>query len=168
MQFPCKFQDFGLRKVFKSAPVANTIWPTLLHQNCFYYFICLSLVHNTKVLVKCEHVSLIFTNTYKPGIFPTTSLQPVNISKNSNLNWAMKLNFSTCLFFLFPCYSPIHLTLWFRYLQTQIKESCVYFYGQLFFKAPHETLKLQIFSFVVYYGTTLCCPIVDKGKKIEI
>ena len=98
MQFPCKFQDFGLRKVFKSAPVANTIWPTLLHQNCFYYFICLSLVHNTKVLVKCEHVSLIFTNTYKPGIFPTTSLQPVNISKNSNLNWAMKLNFSTYFF----------------------------------------------------------------------
>ena len=44
----------------------------------------------------------------------------------------------------------------------------MYFYGQLFFKAPHETLKLQIFSFVVYYGTTLCCPIVDKGKKIEI
>ena len=151
-----------------SAPVANTIWPIPLHQNFFCYFICSSLVHNTKVLVNCEHFSLILTNTYKPRIFPKTSLKPVNISKNSSLNWAMKLNFPTCFFFLFPFYSSILLTLWFRYLQAQLdtyKESCMYFCGQLFFKAPHGTLKLQIFSFVVYYGATLCCPIVDKEKN---
>ena len=117
------------------APLANSIWPIPLDQN-FFNFICSSLVHNTKVLVNCEHFSLIFINTYKPGIFPTTSLKPVNISKNSSLNWAMKLNLSTCFFFLFPFYSLIILTLWFRYLQTQIKESCMYFCGQPFFKLP--------------------------------
>ena len=44
----------------------------------------------------------------------------------------------------------------------------MYFCGQPFFKAPHKTLKLQIFSFDVYYGATPCCPIVDKEKEIEI
>ena len=39
--------------------------------------------------------------------------------------------------FLF--YSPIFLNLWFRYLQTRIKESCSYLSSQLFFKTPHKT-----------------------------
>ena len=91
-----------------SAPVANTIWLIPSHQNFFCYLICSLLVHNTTVLVKCEHFSLIFINTYKPGIFPTTSLQPANISKNSNLNWATKPNFSTCFCFFFFFHS-IHL-----------------------------------------------------------
>ena len=39
--------------------------------------------------------------------------------------------------------SSIILTLWFRYLQTDIKESCIYLSSQLFFKTLHETLKFQ-------------------------
>ena len=34
-----------------------------------------------------------------PGIFPSTFLQPVNGSKNSILNWVMKLNLFMCTFF---------------------------------------------------------------------
>ena len=40
----------------------------------------------------------------------------------------------------FPFYSPIILTLWFRYLQTRTKKSCMYLSSQLFFKTSHETL----------------------------
>ena len=40
----------------------------------------------------------------------------------------------------FLLYSPILLTLWFRYLQKCMKESCMYLSGQLFFKTPHKTL----------------------------
>ena len=43
--------------------------------------------------------------------------------------------------FLF--YPPIILTVWFRHLQTRIKESCMYLSSQLFFKTPHETLKFK-------------------------
>ena len=39
--------------------------------------------------------------------------------------------------------SPILLTLWFRYLQTRIKESCMYLSSQFFSKTPHKTLKFQ-------------------------
>ena len=39
--------------------------------------------------------------------------------------------------------SSIILTLWFWYLQTDIKESCIYLSSQLFFKTLHKTLKLQ-------------------------
>ena len=39
--------------------------------------------------------------------------------------------------------SPILLTLWFRYLQTRIKESCVYISSQIFFEITHKTLKFQ-------------------------
>ena len=45
------------------------------------------------------------------------------------------------VFFRFD--SSIILTLWFRYLQTDIKESCIYLSSQLFFKTLHETLKFQ-------------------------
>ena len=38
----------------------------------------------------------------------------------------------------FPFYSPIILII-LRYLQTRIKESCMYLSAQLFFKTPHET-----------------------------
>ena len=43
----------------------------------------------------------------------------------------------------FPLYSPILLTLWFTYLKTRIKESCLYLSSQLFCKTPHKTLKFQ-------------------------
>ena len=43
----------------------------------------------------------------------------------------------------FPIDSYIIITFWFRYLQTQIKESSMYLSSQLFFKTPHETLKFQ-------------------------
>ena len=67
------------------------------------------------------------------GIFPSTFLQPLNGSK-SILNWVMKLNLFLCFFiFLFlkhpwKIFLSIHLflTLWFRYLQTLIKEKCMY------------------------------------------
>ena len=78
--------------------------------------------------------------------FWSTFLQPVNNSKNSILNWFMKLNL--CMFFFFfvfetilknyPFVSPILPTLCFRYLQTCIKESCRYLSSQRFFKIPHK------------------------------
>ena len=40
------------------------------------------------------------------------------------------------------CYSPILLTLWCRYLQLCIKESCMYLSSQLVFKTPHKALKI--------------------------
>ena len=40
----------------------------------------------------------------------------------------------------FSFHSPIAVTLWFRYFQTLIKESCMYLSTQLFFKTSHETL----------------------------
>ena len=43
----------------------------------------------------------------------------------------------------FPFYSAILLTLWFRYLETCIKEICMYLSSQLFLKTPQKTLKFQ-------------------------
>ena len=43
----------------------------------------------------------------------------------------------------FPLYSPILLTHWFRYLQTRIKEKCMYLSSQVFFETAHTTLKFQ-------------------------
>ena len=99
--------------------------------------------HHTKILINCEHFSLIFINTYKPGIFPTTSLQPVNIIKNSNLNRAMKLTLIICFFSFSILFTYSLTTLWYKYLQAQILESCMYLSDQLFFKVSHETWKLQ-------------------------
>ena len=79
--------------------------------------------------------------SYLPGIFARTSLQPVNSTKNSILNWVMKLLFcffvcfavSFSFFFLFlkipwkifhSIYLFFLLFLWFRYLKKYIKESC--------------------------------------------
>ena len=84
------------------------------------------------------------------GIFPSTFLQPLNGSI-SILNWVMKLNLFLCFFiFLFlkhpwKIFLSIHLflTLWFRYLQTLIKEKCMYLSSQLFFKTNHEILNFQ-------------------------
>ena len=42
----------------------------------------------------------------------------------------------------FPFYSPILLTLWFRSLQTCVKESCMYLSSQLC-KTPNKNLKFQ-------------------------
>ena len=65
----------------------------------------------------------------------------------------MKLNLLMCFFFSFfafekplkdfSFYSCILLTLWFRYLQIRIKENCMYFSSQRFFKTPHQTPKFQ-------------------------
>ena len=43
----------------------------------------------------------------------------------------------------FPIYSLIVFTFWLRYLQTRIKESCMYLSGQRFFEIPHKTPKFQ-------------------------
>ena len=69
----------------------------------------------------------------------------------------MKINLFTVFFFVFsffcfvfetplkdfPFYSPILLTLWFRYLQTHIKENCTHLPSQLFFRTLPETLNFQ-------------------------
>ena len=76
------------------------------------------------------------------GISSSNFLQLVNSSKNSILNWVVKLNsfmFFFSFFFLkhlkdFPFYSPIFLPLCLRYLQTCKKESFMYLSNQLFFK----------------------------------
>ena len=82
------------------------------------------------------------------GIFPSTFMQLVNGSKNSILNWDMKLD----LFMLFlkkpsRIYYSIHLFfllfLWFRWLQKRKKESCMYLSSQLFLETSCKTLKLQ-------------------------
>ena len=73
---------------------------------------------------------------FLPGIFPSTFPQPVNGSKNSILNWVMKLNLYVFFFFFvfeaplkeFLTYFPLLLTLWFKYLQTRIqKHVCIIF-----------------------------------------
>ena len=59
----------------------------------------------------------------------------------------MKLYLFMCFFFFFvfgkplkdfPFYSPILVTLWFRYLQTRIKESLRIFLVNFFFKIPRQ------------------------------
>ena len=60
--------------------------------------------------------------------------------KPFSTNWVMKLNFFLFFFFFvfkmalkdFPFCSPILLTLWFRYLQTRIKKTCMYAQTQKF------------------------------------
>ena len=113
------------------------------------------------------------------GIFPSTSLQPVNGSKNSILNWVMKLSLfiEVFSFFVFkttlkdfPFYSSILFTLWFRYLPSHIKESCIYLSSQLFLKTPNYEIPRKVkekciskqpadqnfknFPFSVYHGAT--------------
>ena len=82
-------------------------------------------------------------------IFSSTFMQLVNGSKNSILNWDMKLDLFMFLFFFKPsniCYS-IHLLfllyLWFRCLQKREKESCMYLSSQFFLETSCKTLKLQ-------------------------
>ena len=78
------------------------------------------------ILYQVETVKRVFTPflvvSYRnaiSGIFPNTFLQPINGSKNSM--YFFFLVFETLLKDV-PFYSPILLTLWFRYLQTRIKE----------------------------------------------
>ena len=86
------------------------------------------------------------------GIFLSIFLQPGNGSESWILNWVMKLHLFMCLFFFFvfetllkdfPFYSPTLLNLWFRYLQTRVKESFMFLSSQLFFKTTPKTLKFQ-------------------------
>ena len=63
----------------------------------------------------------------------------------------MKLNHFMCVFFCFFFQNPLKdfpfhfilFTLRFRYLQTLIKESCVYISSQIFCKTLQKTLKFQ-------------------------
>ena len=95
------------------------------------------------------------------GIFPSTFLRPVNGSKNSILNWIMKLSHVFFLFLVveislrdFPLYLPIILTLWFRYLQTCINKNCMFlvnFSSKLSlkpwnYKIPRKILEKCIFQ----------------------
>ena len=72
--------------------------------------------------------------SYISGIFPSTFLQLVNGSKNSILNWVLKLNHFSCSkclkYFLF--YSPIHLS-------DFSSRKCIFQWssGDLNFKNPH-------------------------------
>ena len=76
----------------------------------------------------------------------------------------MKLNLFMGFFFfgfemplkVFPFYSPIILTLWFRYLPTRVKEVCVFhllsqlkFQEKCFFQLPAD-LNFKNFTFGVY------------------
>ena len=61
----------------------------------------------------------------------------------------------------FPFYSSIILSLWFRFLQTRLKESCMYLSSQLFFKTPHDTLKFQENPSKVHFPA-ICIPNLQK------
>ena len=87
------------------------------------------------------------------AIFPSTFLQLVNDSKNSIWNGNTQSR-SSCFFFFFFFLKTLErfsilfnysylLNLLFRYLQTCIKESCIYFSSQLFFETTVKTPKLQ-------------------------
>ena len=130
-----------------------------------FHFPCFSPVFLTSLRHKC-----IYT-----GIFPSTFKQPVNCSKNSILNWVMKFSlfmFFVCLFvcfFLTPLkkfsfYSPIFITLWFRYLQTHLKESSMYLSSQHFFKIPHKTLKSQEKSKKTAFSNDLSQPSITYSR----
>ena len=91
-------------------------------------------------------------STHRHFIFPNTFLQPVNGSKNSILNWVIKLNlfmsFFSFLFLKHPWkifHSILLFTLLFglNTIERPIKESYMYLSSQLFFKTPHRTLKFQ-------------------------
>ena len=104
------------------------------------------------LIIKFLNAFTIYEQDLYPGIFPSTFLQPVNSSRNSNLELSCEIQFLHVLFSFFvfetplkdfSFYSSILLTLWFRYLQTHIEESCMYLSTQLLCKAFHETLKFQ-------------------------
>ena len=86
------------------------------------------------------------------AFFSSNSLQPVNGSKNSILNWVMKLNYFICSKSLkdFPFYSPIHFSDYFC-----SGRKCIFqLSGDLNLKNPHwdnelnsnQTVKNWIFG----------------------
>ena len=87
------------------------------------------------------------------GILSSSLLQLVNVVKTHY--WIQLWNsISPCVFlsfFLFfkkllkdfPFFSPILLTLWFRYLQTRKKKRFMYFSRQIFLKTPNKTLNFK-------------------------
>ena len=119
-----------------------------------------------------------------PPIFISTFLQSLSGGKNSILNWVIQLDHFMYFFFVFetplkdfPFYSPILLTLWFRYFEARIKESCIYLASHFFFKTLHKTLKFQRFadlnfkniSFAVYHrATQLSYWIKQTVKKLNL
>ena len=83
-------------------------------------------------------------------------------------SWIELWNSISSFGFWIPFCSPILLTLWFRYLQTCLKENCIYLSCQLF-KTSNKNLKFQErcilqrsadlncnnFPFGVHHGATL-------------
>ena len=93
-----------------------------LSSHCFWH----SLLH---LKIANIHFHVVTLQVF----FPSNSLQLVNDCKNLVLNWVMKLNlFTQTPLKIFPFYSLIILTLWFRYLQIRnskiprkIQEKCI-------------------------------------------
>ena len=102
----------------------------------------------------------LFLCCHPSGFFPSSSLQPVNCCKNSVLNWVMKLNLlSQIPLKIFPLYSLIILTLWFRYLETRnskirrkTQEKCI--------SQWTANLNFKNFLFSVYH--------VQAAKKLNL
>ena len=117
----------------------------LLYQyNILYLFLTISFFHIThfNLKTKCKWSFNQLNIDVNSDIFASTFLQLVKSSKNSILNWVVKLNLSMFCFFL--CFwNKKHLTFWFKYLQTGIKEKSMYLSSQLFFKTFHKTLQFQ-------------------------
>ena len=101
-----------------------------------------------------ENSQYSFSRGHPSGFFLSNSLQAVNGCKNSVLNWVMRLNLLTQTpLKIFPFYSLIILTLWFRYLQTRnskiprkTEEKCI--------SQWTANLNFKNFLFSVYHGQT--------------
>ena len=117
------------------------------------------------------------------GIFPSTFLQPVSGSKNSILNWVMKLNLLVFFFFFFFCFwnTLERFFILFTYssyslvqILINLHEGKLYvsFYSTFFQNFPKNSkiprkiqekwifqqsldLNFKHFSFSVYHGATL-------------
>ena len=133
-----------LRSWSRSTPVFNTVYSVPLYQNVFcHYFTWSSLIHHTKVLINCEHFSLIFINTCQ-AFFQSILYNWQKVEKNKTLIYEnFKLIYETQSLVFFPILFTYSSNSLVRYLQTHIKQSCMYLSVQLFFKTLHETLKFQ-------------------------
>ena len=115
-------------------------WNSVFLNFCFNSYWYLRLL-----LFRINPQSVVAYNNVR--FFQSTFQQPVNASKNSTLNWVIKYSFFM-IFVLgkllrdFSFYSPIFVSLWFRYLQTCMDNSCIYLSSQLFFQSTHKTLKI--------------------------
>ena len=76
-------------------------------------------------------------NTCFSRHFPSTCLQPLNGSKNSILNWVMKLSLFICCF---SWKTLERFSITFTYSSPMV---CMYISSHIFFEFPHKTLKFQ-------------------------